>query len=371
MRRKTSLFALATIVLSSSSAFSLTPVFVVSRPLDANVVVNGVPTADKTPVLYHLDGGSYEIAVTRPGYPAVSATVVVEGDDARRVNLDLETGGVRSRFLTDGPIVINGVSQPAGSSLLRVPYAGYEIRERNGSLLIDPVFHRQSLLDATNVLFLVSAAATIGAVIGDVISPDRPSLTVSTGVVAGSAATLTLAGLEVILRIQKRRFDREFAVEATVEEDSYVEAAPIYARAEDLLATGDLENALAGYTEVIAAYPDAPEYPQALYKSARIFSVGGELKLARVLYRHILNLEQHPEVYDKAAKQLADLAFLDEDYEKAIAYIDRMVFLDPILSSQDAEAYKTEIYEAWSQATGLSVQELRNRAARAGVDDGE
>lgn len=364
IRKKTSWLALATILLSCTSAFALTPVFVVSRPLDANVVVNGTPTADKTPVLYRLATGTYEISVTKPGYPAVSATIVVEGESAQRVDLDLETGRVQSRFLTDGPIVISGVAQPPGSSLLRVPYAGYEIREQDGSLIIDPVFHRQALLDATSVLFLVSAAATLGAVVADVVSPDRPSLTVSTGVIAGGAATLTLAGLQVVLRVQKRRFHREFEIEATTEQDNYVRAAPLYARAEDLLATGDLDAALSGYTDVIGAYADSPEYPLALYKAARIFSVRGELDLARLLYRHILDLEQHPEVYDKAAKQLADLAFLDGNHEAAIAYIDRMVFLDPILSAEDAETYRTEIYQAWSEATGLSMEALRNREAR-------
>lgn len=361
--RKALSVAAAAILLGHAHVTADTPLFVVSRPLSANVILDGVPRPEKTPVLLRLPEGNYGIEITKPGYPAVTTQVTLHGDAAQTVELDLETGQVQSLFLTELPVVIGGIAHNEGSSLLRVPFAGYEIRGEGDALYIDPVFPRQALLDVATILFPVAAAFTVGAVIAEVVSPERPSLAVSPGIVAGSAATVSVAGLRVILQAQRRAFQREFTVTATDQRDSYTRAAPAYARGEDLLAAGDLDAALEEYGRVIGLYTEAPEYPLALYKAARIFSVQGRLEYAAVLYRHILAIQQHPEVYDKAAKQLADRAFLDGNYETAVRYLDTMVHLDPILAEEDAATYRQEIIAAWSADSGISVDELERRVA--------
>ena len=73
-------------------------------------------------------------------------------------------------------------------------------------------------------------------------------------------------------------------------------------------------------------------------------------RCAVALYRLIVQEYPVAELYDKCQKTLADLLVQARRYEESIEHLDEMVYLDPLYSPGEIEAYRAAILEQWGKA---------------------
>ncbi|HKK51724.1 MAG TPA: tetratricopeptide repeat protein, partial [Myxococcota bacterium] len=104
------------------------------------------------------------------------------------------------------------------------------------------------------------------------------------------------------------------------------------------LEAGNLSRALTNYARVVADGGDSEYLPQALYKSAQIYSVSGDIDLAARLLELLIRDYPDPDVYDRALRSLADVLVALERYDEAVARLEEMVFYDTLYEPEDIRA---------------------------------
>ena len=160
-----------------------------------------------------------------------------------------------------------------------------------------------------------------------------------------SPATLTVwtlaagaGGFWIALSADKREYEERMVVEPFTGRLTATEAERFYLDGEAALEAGNLSRALTNYARVVADGGDSEYLPQALYKSAQIYSVSGDIDLAARLLELLIRDYPDPDVYDRALRSLADVLVALERYDEAVARLEEMVFYDTLYEPEDIRA---------------------------------
>ncbi len=102
-------------------------------------------------------------------------------------------------------------------------------------------------------------------------------------------------------------------------------------------------GAIDAYTEVIENYPGSVYIPGALYKTAKIDEILGNLTRAGLSYRALIETYPVPEYYDKSCAALAGILERQSQYNEAAEYLKRMIFYDPSFSEDEIKALIEEL----------------------------
>lgn len=331
------------------------PVFVTSTPIDAVVVIDGKTQHDRTPMLLrNLAAGKHRIVVARKGYAPHSGTLVVGGTKALVFHAALAATSFVPHFGADERVVLDGKPADTSAGRYRLPNGQYQVDRRNGVLTVDPVFPAQQIM---NLVDLTTGGFAVASVIllGSAIFNNHNSAS-SNGGNGGAIAVWSITGLsaltDALLHVQKSRFLKANAPVPI--KRSRVDAEQTYRKAQDLLANGGLQSAAEDYIQIIRDKPDSVYYPRALYQLAKIHAIEGDSLLATAELNLILEKYPLPDLYDKSCKSLADISFRAHDYRQAIAYLEKMVFLDPLFSRKQIEEYRASIEQTMRSAGASS-----------------
>lgn len=328
--------------------------FLTSNPINADVLVDGEPLEQQTPLLLKdLEPGVYGLEIRKEGCTPRSLEIELEAGKVETVSLDFSTQCFSPSFPEEKSLSIRGQEEQAGENLFELPQGTYTIQRREEILHIEPVFAQDGWIKGLNLALPLAAAFSTVLTVHDIFYPKRaalqisPSFSLSPATLSAYGITLTLLGFDVALGVRRAKSKKAFAYRSTPHEQSLHNAAAYYERGEKLFALGQLAEALQFYTDVLEGYRDSVLYPQALFKTARIHFLTGEDSLAVIELNLIVDRYPLPDLYDKARRKLADILLRQGRYRQSIEQLRSMVFADPLYVPEEIEALQAEVFEAW------------------------
>jgi hypothetical protein len=360
-------FGILLVLASVTTAWAEQPanLFLTSVPIGAQLRTRGAPAGGKTPLLLRgLDPGTYRFEVRKEGYLARNVEIVLGPGQTSVLEIDLVEQGISSTFPEDDSIVVLNREEKAGERIFYFEQGSFTISREQGRVYVDPLFPQQRLIDGLHVaipiMLLFSGLLTADAV----LTPSDSEWPIPPAVLAAHGVTLSMIGVDIALNVKKRKQLRAYSFSTRGQEQTLASARRLYAESEQDLEDGSLSKAMSGYTRLVSSFPDSPLVPQALYRMAGIHYLRGENDSAAALYRLIVREYPVADLYDKCQKTLADLLVQSGRYEESIEHLDGMVYLDPLYSRGEIEAYRTKILEQRKKTNPVLAPGAEDQSSR-------
>lgn len=333
---------------------TLAILFLSTSPLNADVLLDGEPLVEQTPLLLRdLDPGIHELEIRKAGYRTELREIELAVGEIQNLEIDLASLSFAPVLPEEQTVMIGGEEQEAGDTVYQLPEGSYSFNREGGSLQIEPLFPQDGWIRGLNLAIPLSVGFTTVLTLHDIFYPKRAALQFTEGF-SLSPVTLSAYGLsfalisfDIALYSRRNKARKAFSYGSMPHEQALHSAKEYYERAENLLALGQLEEALRFYTRVLEGYKDSPLYPFALFKTARIHFLTGEDSLAAIEFDLIANHYPLPDLFDKAQRALADILLRQGAYQESIDQLQRMVFADPLYSEEEIELLEAEILEEW------------------------
>lgn len=345
---------IATVAHSQQNEIPNSTVFLTTRPINADVLLDGEPLEEQTPLLLReLDPGSHEFEIRKQGYRTELRDIQIAAGEIRSLEIDLASLSFAPVLPEEETIIIRGEEEEAGDTVYQLPEGSYSFSREGGSLQIEPVFPQDSWIGGLNLAIPLSVAFTAVLTLHDIFYPKRAALqftedfSLSPATLSAYGLIFSLIGFDIALYVRRNKARQAFAYGATPHEQALHRAKEYYQRAENLLALGQLEEALHFYTRVLEGYKDSPLYPYALFKIARIHFLTGEDSLASIEFNLIADHYPLPDLYDKAQRGLADILLRQGAFRESIEQLQHMVFADALYGEEEIELLEAEILEEW------------------------
>jgi tetratricopeptide (TPR) repeat protein len=350
-------FIIAAVAYSQQVEIPYSTFFLTTTPINADVLLDGEPLEEQTPLLLRqLAPGSHELEIRKQGYKTEQLGVELAAGEIRSLEIELASLSFSTLLPEEERVIIRGQKQAAGDTVYQLPEGIYSFSREGGSLHIEPVFPQDSWIGGLNLAIPLSVAFTTVLTLHDIFYPKRAALqftedfSLSPATLSAYGLTISLISFDIALYVRRNKARKAFSYAATPREQALHSAKEYYERAENLLALGQLDEALRFYTRVLEGYKDSPLYPYALFKTARIHFLTGEDSLATIEFNLIADHYPLPDLYDKAQRGLADILLRRESYQESIEQLQHMVFADPLYSKEEIELLKAEILEDWFSA---------------------
>jgi outer membrane protein assembly factor BamD (BamD/ComL family) len=334
-------------------------IFLTSAPINAKILHNGQPVTQETPLLLlDLAAGKHVFEVRKEGYATRIVEVTLGAGEIKTVNVDLGAGTFQPAFLNEQNLILGTKEEPSAGRIFQLPDGSYRIRRSRGTLRIEPVYRLQGLITGLHVAIPLALAFSGVLTLKDLAQPTAGAFPLSAPTLSAYGITLGLAGLDVVLLLQRRKFVRSFEYSARSIQDSEHIAREFYDKGEEMLALDRKEEALRFFSEVVYGHKDSPYLPQALFKTAKIHSLTGDDTLAILEFQLIASRYPLPDLYDKARKALADLYLQQGAFQRSLEQLEAMLFADPLYGREQIDQYRCEILERWTQEEPSRLPEL-------------
>ena len=352
-------------LLQSEQTILSTALFLTTNPINADVLLNGAPLAEKTPLLLRdLAAGKHSLEIRKQGYTTARREIELTAGDIKTVDIELASLYFSPGFPEEEGLAIYEAEEDGGETLYQLPQGSYSFKRDEEGLHIDPVFPQDGWIRGLSLAAPLSLAFCAVLTLHDIFYPKRASVRItehfslSPATLSAYGLTLTLISFDIALFSQRSRAKKTFTYSAIPQEQALHSGKEYYERAENLLALGQLEEALSFYTRVLEGYRDSPLYPYALFKTARIHFLTGEDSLATIEFSLIADHYPQPDLYDKAQMGLADILLRRKTYRESIEELQAMVFADPLYAEEEIELLKAEILEPWFAEDPTKVSEV-------------
>jgi len=359
MRSKTAVLICITILCASVLGSQQVDIpqavlFLTTSPINADVLLDGEPLEEQTPLLLRqLDPGIHELEIRKPGYRIALREIELAGGEIRSLEIELAGLTFHPVLPEEETVIIDGEEEAAGDTLFRLPEGSYSFDREGGSLHIEPVFPQDGWIRGLNLAIPLSLAFTTVLTLHDLFYPKRAALqltedfSLSPATLSAYGLTLSLISFDIALYSRRKKAREAFTYDTTPKEQALYSAKEYYDRAENLLALGQLEEALRFYSRVLEGYRDSPLYPYALFKTARIHFLTGQDSLATIEFNLIAEHYPLPDLFDKAKRGLADILLRQQAHQDSIEQLRQMVFADPLYREEEIELLEAEILESW------------------------
>ncbi len=328
--------------------------FLSSRPINADVLLDGVPLEQQTPLLLRdVEAGKHGVEVRKEGYAPERLEVELSPGQIESLVVDLAGQYFSPAFPEEERVKIGETEEEAEEDLIELPQGIYSFHRQNEMLNIDPVFPQDGWIKGLNLAAPLSIAFSTVLTLHDIFYPKRAAVRIgsdfslSPATLTAYGVSLTLVGFDIALHIRRQKARKAFAYRTVTSQQALHSAKDYYERAENLLTLGQLEEALRLYTRVLEGYRDSTLYPYALFKTARIHFLMGEDSLAALEFNLITERYPLPDLYDKAQRSLADILVRQKNYQESIAHLRAMVFADPLYGREEIDLLQAEILESW------------------------
>jgi tetratricopeptide (TPR) repeat protein len=336
-------------------------IFLISTPINARVIHNGRPLAQETPLLLRdLAVGKHFFEVRKEGYPSRTVEVSLEPDEVKTISVDLGAGAFQPAFLNEQDLILGEKREPSAGRIFQLPEGSYRIRRSGGTLRVEPVYRLQGLITGLSVALPLALAFSGVLTVNDLLHPQRGTMPLSAPTLSSYGISVGLAGLDVVLLLQRRKFVKSLAYSSRPLQDSEHIARESYEKGEEMIALDRKEEALRFFGEVVYGYKDSPFLPQALFKTAKIHFLTGDDTLAILELQLIADRYPLPDLYDKARKTLADLYLRQGAFAESLEQLQAMLFADPTYEREEMDLYRCQILEQWSEKDPERLPELRD-----------
>jgi tetratricopeptide (TPR) repeat protein len=338
---------LCSIILLAGIIFNLQAenVFIETYPSGASVFMNGKLLEDRTPLrLENIKPGTYQIRLVKTDFTIVESTLVVEAGKSALLALPLKSDSVIHRFLGEERIVFNGTPQENKDQIFRLSEGNYSIQRKDGIININPLYEYDWAVKAFLIVVPVFALATAGLAVQDLIENDGDKR-LSPTTLAGITLTAGSGGILAGFLINKKRFKSTIPYALADPPASDEVAHDYYNKGEEALTAGNFTDAQRWYLLLMQNQPESRYYPHALYKMAKIHYLGGNDSLAMAELKLLEDKYPGAELYDKICKSIADILYRNREYEKALEYLEKMEFIDPLYSRDEIKRYIETIRE--------------------------
>jgi outer membrane protein assembly factor BamD (BamD/ComL family) len=333
--------------------------FIASDPINCPVEVNGNELTGRTPLLLTgLEAGVYLVTISKEGFRPAEVRVEVTPGEPLAAEADLTADTVRPFFQSQDRIVVNSRNTLPGAYGLDLPEGEYRIRREEGVIYLDPVYPGQKLLTAMHIGLPIMAVISSLLTVENILNPHPAWHALSPAAITSYVVTGGMLALDLTLLGRKRKFEREFPVREVPGGRITDDPAALYALGEQSIAGEQFQEAVDFYRSILTGFPDSPYYPQALYKLARIHYVLGDTRLSLQELRLVKNRYPLPDLYDKTCKNLADIYYSLNRYDRALEYLDQMVFYDPLHTRESVDFYKAQIRERQYTAGNLEIDRV-------------
>ncbi len=337
------LFLLVFSIKSQENTPSTGILFLTSEPIHAAVYVNGVPQPETTPLLLrNLSPGSYEIQLIKDGFlPHRGEVVIPEEDLVQTYHGALSFPFFSSRILGEDKVFLNqelleGRSDESPLELT-LPTGLYLVQREAEHLTLEPRYPRESLLKGVDFALITALLFAGGITANQIINEDALSLLTSPLALSSYGGALLLTSLDLGLRLQRRRFFRDWGRIPTETAGDQISAPEYFRRGERSIALGQLSEAYQSFTAIPRYYPESSYLPLALHRLSRINILNGNMPLAMEGFERIFKEYPHPDIFDQTCQSLAQLSARRGNWERALYYLEQMVFLDPQFSREEME----------------------------------
>lgn len=279
--------------------------FVDTQPMGAQIRIDGVLRLETTPArITDLKPGTHSVTVGRVGYTTVTQNVDLDSPTTV-VEVDLPGRTVVVAFPQAERLSTPEVNFGAPGRQFRYPEGTYRLEGGASGPVIKPVFPDEGLLAVAGWGLALVATTALASSAVDVWHMnhgwvDHPSVVT----VALWASTLVELPWYFTLETRKARFLRDTAPTVDVLPEVPTFTPRTFAEAEEALATGDLAQAEALFTQVVTQDAESRLVPGAWFWLARIHEATGRRDLARGEYRVVQSLPQAA-YYDRALRALA------------------------------------------------------------------
>jgi len=350
---------------TSVEAQELAYLFVSTNPINADVLLDGEPLQEKTPLLLRdLAAGKHSLEIRKQGYMTERREIELRSGDIETFDIELASLYFSPLLPEEEGLTIYGAEEEGGETLYQLPQGSYSFKRDEEGLHIDPVFPQDGWIRGLNLAAPLSLAFCAVLTLHDYFYPKRASVRItehfslSPATLSAYGLTLTLISFDIALYSKRSRAKKTFSYSAIPQEQALHSGKEHYERAENLLALGQLEEALRFYTRVLEGYRDSPLYPYALFKTARIHFLTGEDSLATIEFNLIAGHYPLPDLYDKVQRGLAGILLRRKAYRESIEQLQAMVFADPLYAEEEIELLKAEILESWFAEDPTKVTEV-------------
>jgi tetratricopeptide (TPR) repeat protein len=331
-----------------------TVLFLATSPINADVLLDGEPLVEQTPILLRdLDPGSHRLEIRKSGYRTELREIELVAGEIQSLEIELASLFFSPVLPEEQSVVIGGEELEAEDTVYQLPEGSYSFNREGGSLQIDPVFPQDGWIRGLNLAIPLSVAFSTVLTLHDIFYPKRAALqfsedfSLSPVTLSAYGLTVSLISFDIALYARRSKARKAFSCGSMPLEQALHSAKEHYERAEILLSLGQLEEALRFYTRVLEGYKDSPLYPYALFKTARIHLLTGEDSLATIEFNLIADHYPLPDLFDKAQRGLADILLRQGAYQESINQLQHMVFADPLYSEEEIDLLEAEILEDW------------------------
>lgn len=352
-------------VLHSEQIDSAAILFLSTNPIHADVLLDGQPVAEQTPLLLReVVAGSHELEIRKQGFVSEHRVIELAAGEITAIEIELSSLYFSSLLPEEGRVIIRGTEEQGGDTLYRLPEGSYSFRRGEGALRIDPVLPQDGWIRGLNLAIPLSLAFTTVLTLHDIYYPKRAALkfsddfSLSPATLSAFGLSLTLISFDIALWAKRKKARQAFSYDTLPRDQALYSAEAFYERAENLLALGQLDEALRFYARVLETYKDSPLYPYALFKTARIHFLTGEDSPATIEFNLIADHYPLPDLYDKAQRGLADILLRQKAYRESIGQLSRMIFADPLYTEEEIELLKAEVLEGWFADDPVVLPEL-------------
>ncbi len=339
--RRIAALAVAVGMVAAGLAGAETALFVNSAPILAEVTINGT-AAGTTPLLVRdVEPGEYEVRVVKRGFVPAVERITVGPDEIAVVDVRPEPDVFVGAFSADETIV-NGERFERQDATLVLPSGTYSLSANDNSLRLDAFYPNEGALQAARIVTFGAGIAAIVSTLEDVLVRGEAtsyftSFLPSPGTIATWAITFGAGGYWIALESEKRSYEERMIVERFAGTLTPADAERFYNQGEVALAAGNLSRAIENYSRVVADGGDSEYVPDALYKTAQIYSISGDTEIAERLFELLISHYPAPLVYDRALRSLAEIARDEGQFGRAVEALERILFVDDTYTESEIQ----------------------------------
>lgn len=318
--------------------------FLETEPAGTFFRLNGSLQNRKAPALLNnLAPGEYVLDLWKEGYRSRELKVLLKPGEVRVEKVNLEPLFSPVVFPGEKDVILNGQTVSAASTQFLLPHGRYNLERTERGTEVKPVFPGENAWFLSALGLAVTALGSGAATYLDLNAPWRTDFPLSPPTIGIYSLFLGDLGWFISLSLQKADFEKNVRTLSAPVKFAPAALESLMAQGESELSQGNFDRASALFQSILDYYPESSLAAEALFRIGRIHSLFGRTEQAEMVFTLLLKEYPLSSLWDRTQKALADLAYNQGDWQKAQFHLDRILYLDPLISKEDVQAARDEI----------------------------
>ena len=326
-------------IASVTTGSSGSRIFVHTRPPGARVYVNEIEQTGRTPMIIEAaDPDLLRLTVQMSGF--------------RPEELELKTGAgivtaVEYSLTPTGGIVVPPGAE--GSEAVSLDAGRYDLGLREDLESLIPVYPHQQWIDGLNIAIPVVSVLAGGILLGEALAPESDGR-ISPYTIALLSTDLLLIGADIGFHIHRSGWREEWVSDPASGAPAW--AAEDFEAAMEAFNSGNLDEAGVLFDRFALRYPLNEHAPEAVYLSARVSFLTGDLQTARSRLELMERRYPVPSLWGRSRKLHAEILFRSGETEQGLAMMKEIYGFDESVDRESTDLTRTRIIAERALAAG-------------------